>query len=317
MIRNYLDFEMPLRELHEQIEHLRELSSSNKHYMADIKKLEKKLAKLQQDIFRNLTPWQRTQLARHPDRPYCNDYVRLMMDEFTELHGDRRFAEDRAIIGGLCRMGSEALVLIGHQKGRDTKQKLARNFGMPHPEGYRKALRLMKLAQRFNKPILTMIDTPGAYPGIGAEERGQAEAIAVNLKEMCQLRVPIIVVVTGEGGSGGALALGVGDRILMLENAIYSVISPESCAAILWRNSSNASEAAEPLKLTAQDAYNLKIVDEIVPEPPGGAHSDHRAMADNLSKAVLRHLKELKNFSVDELLNIRYNKCRQIGEFEE
>jgi acetyl-CoA carboxylase carboxyl transferase subunit alpha len=318
MIRYYLDFEKPLQELHEQIERLQEASSNgNKNYLADIRKLKKKLAKLQQDIFSNLTPWQRTQLARHPDRPYCQDYVRLMLDEFTELHGDRCFADDSSIIGGLGRMGSESLVLIGHQKGRDTKQKLAHNFGMPHPEGYRKALRLMKLAEKFNKPVLTLIDTPGAYPGIGAEERGQAEAIAVNLREMCQLRVPIIAVVTGEGGSGGALALGVGDRILMLQNSIYSVISPESCAAILWRNSSKAREAAEPLKLTAEDAYNLKIIDEIVTEPPGGAHHDHQAMANILRQTVLKNLKQLKRFSVDELLKTRYNKYRQMGQFEE
>lgn len=318
MIRRYLDFEKPLEELHQQIERLQELSSNgNENYQADIKKLTRKLGKLRQDIFHNLTPWQRTQLARHPDRPYCKDYVKLMLDEFTELHGDRHFADDSSIVGGLCRMGSVSLVLIGHQKGRDTKQKLAHNFGMPHPEGYRKALRLMKLAEKFKKPVLTLIDTPGAYPGIGAEERGQAEAIAINLKEMCQLQVPIIAVVTGEGGSGGALALGVGDRILMLENSIYSVISPESCAAILWRNSSKASEAADPLKLTAQDAHGLKIIDEILPEPPGGAHHNHKTMANTLRKAVLRILGELNSFSLDELLDIRYNKYRKIGQFEE
>ena len=318
MIRHYLDFEKPLEELHQQIKRLQELSSNgNKTQLAEIAKLEKRLAKTERDIFSNLTPWQRTQLARHPNRPYCKDYTRLMLDEFTELHGDRRFAEDSSIVGGLCQIDQEALVLIGHQKGRDTKQKLAHNFGMPHPEGYRKALRLMKLAEKFNKPVLTLIDTPGAYPGIGAEERGQAEAIAVNLREMCQLRVPIIVVVAGEGGSGGALALGVGDRILMLEHAIYSVISPESCAAILWRNSSKASEAADPLKLTAQDAYNLKIVDEILAEPPGGAHHDHQAIADIVRQAVLKNLKKLKKFSLDELLKTRYNKYRKIGQFEE
>ncbi len=318
MIKRYLDFEKPLEELHIEIERLQELSSGgHENYQADIKKLKKKLAKLQRDIFSNLSPWQQTQLARHPDRPYCKDYIKLMLDGFTELRGDRRFAEDSSIVGGLCRIRSVPLVLIGHQKGRDTKQKLAHNFGMPNPEGYRKALRLMKLAEKFAKPVLTLIDTPGAYPGIGAEERGQAEAIAVNLREMCQLRVPIVVVVTGEGGSGGALALGVGDRIIMLENSIYSVISPESCAAILWRNTSKAREAADPLKLTAQDAYNLGIIDEILTEPPGGAHHNHKTMAGILRRAILRNIKELNNFSLDELLEARYNKYRKIGQFEE
>ncbi len=317
MIRYYLDFEKPLQELYQEIERLRELADTNKEYRVDIKKMEKKLAKQQREIFNNLTPWQRTQLARHPDRPYCNDYAKLMLDDFIPLHGDRCFAEDSSIVGGLGRMDGLSIVLLGHQKGRDTKQKIAHNFGMPHPEGYRKALRLMRLAEKFNKPVITLIDTPGAYPGLGAEERGQSGAIAINLREMFRLKVPIIAVVTGEGGSGGALALGVADKVLMLEHSIYSVISPESCAAILWRNSSKAKDAAEPLKLTAKDAYKLKIIDEIAPEPPCGAHHDHKAVAKILRRVILNNLEELRQFSVDELLSARYTKYRRIGQLDE
>jgi len=311
-----LEFEKPIRELEEEIERLRELAASQETYRAELAKLKTRLQKLQQEIFSNLSPWEKTQLARHPDRPYTKDYIQHMLDDFVELRGDRRFADDQAIIGGLASMGDVRFVLVGHQKGRSTKEKLAHNFGMPHPEGYRKALRLMKLAEKFHRPVLTLIDTPGAYPGIGAEERGQAEAIARNLQEMIRLRVPIVAVVTGEGGSGGALALGVGDRVLMLEHAIYSVISPESCAAILWRDSSKAKEAAEPLRLTAQDAKELGVIDGIVPEPVGGAHRNYAEMAAILREVVLKNFAELADFSVEELLQLRYNKFRKMGHFE-
>lgn len=314
----YLDFEKPIIELEQQIQELAEINSSGvKDLDGEIQKLKKRLKKLHQEIFANLSPWQKTQLARHPNRPYTKDFIAHMADYFFDLHGDRRFGDDKAIIGGLCTMTPDTLMLIGHQKGRNTKQKLQTNFGMPNPEGYRKALRLMKLAEKFQKPILTLIDTPGAYPGIGAEERGQSEAIAANLLVMSQLRVPIVTVVTGEGGSGGALALGVSDRILMMEHTVYSVISPESCAAILWRDKSKASDAAEPLKLTAKDALKFGVIDEIIQEPFGGAHKDHALATAKVKEAVLRHLDYLKSLPIEILLQKRYNKFRKMGSFRE
>ncbi|MBI5787368.1 MAG: acetyl-CoA carboxylase carboxyltransferase subunit alpha [Candidatus Schekmanbacteria bacterium] len=317
MSKNSLEFEKPIDDLLHQIKKYEDLSSGGKDYKAELQRLRKKLAKVEKEVFGSLTPWQKTQLARHPDRPYPVDYFNMMLDDFVELHGDRRFAEDYAIIGGMGMLEGRPVMIIGNQKGRDTKQKIKYNFGMANPEGYRKSLRLMKLAEKFGKPVITIIDTPGAYPGIGAEERGQSQAIAENLMEMAHLQVPIIAIVTGEGGSGGALALGMGDRVLMLENSVYSVISPESCAAILWRDASKAADAAEPLRLTAQDAYSFKIIDSIIPEPTGGAHRDGKAEATVLKTAIKKHLEELDRFSIDELLENRYNKYRRIGVYEE
>ena len=318
MAKYPLDFEKPLDELIRRIRELEELSlDGGGQYEDEIRRLRRKLDKLGKEIFGDLTPWQKTQLARHIERPYPVDYFRRMLDGFLEIHGDRRFGDDHSVLGGIGMLDGKPLVVIGHQKGRDTKSKIKYNFGMPNPEGYRKALRLMKLAEKFGRPVLTMIDTPGAYPGIGAEERGQALAIAENLREMSCLRVPIVAVVTGEGGSGGALALGVGDRVLMLEYSVYSVISPESCAAILWRDSSKAPEAADPLRLTARDAYRFRIVDEIVPEPLGGAHRDPQKMAAALKEVIKRHLQELQSLPLEKLLEQRYNKYRQMGEYGE
>jgi acetyl-CoA carboxylase carboxyl transferase subunit alpha len=268
-------------------------------------------------VFSELTPYQRCQLARHPERPYTLAYIHGICSEFSEFAGDRRFADDPAIVAGFALFGGEPVAVIGHQKGRDTSEKLRRNFGMPRPEGYRKALRIMRLAAQFKRPIITFVDTPGAYPGIDAEERGQAEAIAFNLVEMANLPVPFIVVVTGEGGSGGALALGVGDRVLMLENAVYSVISPEGCAAILWKDQSRAADAAQALRLTAQDLKELEVIDEVLPEPLGGAHMDPGAMAETVGEAIRRHLKPLKRLKPDVLINRRYKKFRAMGVFLE
>src|SRR6185369_5539080 len=259
----------------------------------------------------------RTQLARHPKRPHTRDLIKLLFEDFVELHGDRLFGDDAAIVGGLARFEEQSLVVIGHQKGRDTREKIARNFGMPHPEGYRKALRLMHLAQKFGKPVVTFIDTPGAYPGLGAEERGQAEAIARNLREMAALRSPILAIVTGEGGSGGALAIGMGNRVLMLEYSIYSVISPEGCAAILWGDAAKASEAAEVMKVTAPDLLRLRVIDAIIPEPVGGAHRDWDAAAVHLKSALGEHLGALGRLESDALIADRYDKFRRIGAFEE
>jgi len=264
-------------------------------------------------VFSSLTPWQRCQLARHPDRPYTLFYIQNIFTEFTELHGDRRFADDPAIVGGFAFFDGEPVGVIGHQKGKDTTEKVRRNFGMARPEGYRKALRIMELAERFKRPVITLIDTPGAYPGMDAEERGQAEAIATNLLEMARLRAPIIVVVTGEGGSGGALALGVGDRILMLENAVYSVISPEGCAAILWKDQSRVEDAARALRLTAQDLKQLGVIDEIVPEPLGGAHMDPGAMAEIIADVLRGHLRQLRRLKPEALVERRYKKFRAMG----
>jgi len=314
MVNGGFDFEQPIIELERQIEELTKSSSGeNSTVSREIQNLRKKAKKIKREIYTHLTPWQRVQIARHPHRPYTFDYINLMMEDFLELHGDRNFADDRAIVGGLARLDGRPVVVIGQQKGKDTKENILRNFGQPHPEGYRKALRIMKLAERFSKPIISFLDATGAYCGIGAEERGQGEAIARNLHEMASLRVPIIVIITGEGGSGGALALGVGDRILMLENSYYSVCSPEACAAILWRDRNRAPEAAEALCLTAQDLLQLGIIDEIVKEPLGGAHNDYQEIAGTLKKAIMQNLDSLCEIPIDELLQQRYIKFRQMG----
>ena len=310
-----LDFEHPLLELEARIETLR--SSGRAGTDTEASRLEERLQRLQRKVFGRLTAWQRVQLARHPRRPYTLDLIPLLTEDFVELHGDRLFGDDHAIVGGLARLGGRPIVVVGHQKGRDTDEKLHRNFGMPHPEGYRKALRLMQLGDRFRKPILTLIDTPGAYPGVGAEERGQAEAIARNLREMAGLSTPIVAVVTGEGGSGGALALAVADRILMLEHAIYSVISPEGCAAILWDDANRAKDAAEVLRITAPDLLKLGVIDGVIPEPPGGAHRNWTAAARAIQSVVAAALVELVALAPDELVQQRYAKFRRMGIFEE
>ena len=310
-----LDFERPLIELEARIETLRR--SGRPGTDGETMRLEERLQRLQRKVFAKLTAWQRVQLARHPRRPYTLDLIPLLTEDFIELHGDRLFRDDHAIVGGLARLEGRPIVVVGHQKGRDTEEKLHRNFGMPHPEGYRKALRLMQLAERFRKPVLTLIDTPGAYPGVGAEERGQAEAIARNLREMAGLETPIVTVVTGEGGSGRALALAVADRVLMLEHAIYSVISPEGCAAILWEDASRAKDAAEVLRITAPDLLKLGLIDGIIPEPPGGAHRNWQAATRAVQRAVSAALAELVPLSPGELVQQRYSKFRRMGIFEE
>jgi acetyl-CoA carboxylase carboxyl transferase subunit alpha len=310
-----LDFERPLITLEARIDELRQANRPGSDTEAE--RLEERLQRLQRKVFGKLTAWQRVQLARHPRRPYALDLIRLVTEDFIELHGDRLFGDDHAIVGGLARLEGRPIVVVGHQKGRDTEEKLHRNFGMPHPEGYRKALRLMQLAERFRKPILTLIDTPGAYPGVGAEERGQAEAIARNLREMAGLGTPIIAVVTGEGGSGGALALAVADRVLMLEHAIYSVISPEGCAAILWEDASRAKDAAEVLRITAPDLLKLGVIDGVIPEPPGGAHRHWQGAAQAIQRAVAAELGELVPLTPSELVQQRYAKFRRMGIFEE
>jgi acetyl-CoA carboxylase carboxyl transferase subunit alpha len=314
----FLDFEKPIVELEQKIAELKQLASVQKISVDDeVKKLSEKADKLRKDIYSKLTAWQHVQLARHPLRPYTTDYIAEMSDEFIELHGDRAFADDPSIVGGLTTLDDKRVVVIGHQKGRNTKENLERNFGMPHPEGYRKALRLMKLAEKFGLPIVTMIDTPGAYPGIGAEERGQAEAIARNLREMSGLTVPILSVVIGEGGSGGALALGVGDRVLMLEYAIYAVISPEGCAAILWKNQEKNKDAAEALKLTSKDLLSLGVIDRVIDEPVGGAHHDPKAMAAELKRVIYEELDYLQHFEPAKLVEKRRTKYLNMGFFEE
>ncbi len=311
-----LEFERPLLELENRIAELR-ASDDAQAARDEIGRLDERLKRLQQKVYRGLTPWQRAQLARHPKRPHTLDLFRLLLEDFIELHGDRVFGDDKAIVGGLARFEGDPVVAIGHQKGRDTRENIARNFGMPHPEGYRKALRLMELAAKFRKPIITFIDTPGAYPGLGAEERGQAEAIAHNLREMAGLGTPIVCVVTGEGGSGGALAIGVGNRVLMLEHAIYSVISPEGCAAILWGEAAKAPEAAELMRITAPDLLRLGVIDGIVPEPTGGAHRNWEETAQNLRGPLRDALWELRSLTPEELVAERYEKFRKIGVFEE
>jgi acetyl-CoA carboxylase carboxyl transferase subunit alpha len=311
-----LDFEQPLLDIENRIAALQAEENAPKA-REEIAKLEERLARLRQRTYASLTAWQRTQLARHPKRPHTRDFIKLLFEDFVELHGDRVYGDDAAVVGGLARFEEQGVVVIGHQKGRDTREKIARNFGMPHPEGYRKALRLMHLAQKFAKPVVTFIDTPGAYPGLGAEERGQAEAIARNLREMAALRTPILSIVTGEGGSGGALAIGMGNRVLMLEYAIYSVISPEGCAAILWGDAAKAPEAAESMRITAPDLLRLGVIDAIVPEPVGGAHRDWEGAAGHLREALRENLRELTRQSGDDLVARRYEKFRRIGAFEE
>jgi acetyl-CoA carboxylase carboxyl transferase subunit alpha len=311
-----LEFEQPLLELETRIAAL-QAEGDPLRTRDEITRLEERLSRLRQRTYASLTAWQRTQLARHPKRPYTRDWARLLFDEFIELHGDRRFGDDAAVVGGLARFEGRSVVVIGHQKGRDTREKIARNFGMPHPEGYRKAERLMELASRFRKPVFTFIDTPGAYPGVGAEERGQAEAIARNLKLMAGLPVPLVAVITGEGGSGGALAIGMGNRVLMLEYAVYSVISPEGCAAILWGDAAKAPEAAEVMKITAPDLQRLGVIDAIVPEPLGGAHRDWDTAAASLRTALREQLAALTDLSPEALTADRYEKFRRIGAFEE
>lgn len=311
-----LEFEKKLVELETEIAELRAEPDSPRT-RERIARKEEELAREQLKTYAGLTPWQRTQVARHPKRPHTRDLCRLLFTDFVELHGDRLYGDDAAIVGGLARFEDRSIVVIGHQKGRDTREKLARNFGMPHPEGYRKALRLMQLAEKFGKPIVTFIDTPGAYPGIGAEERGQGEAIARNLRVMSSLKVPIVCVVTGEGGSGGALAIGVGNRVLMMEHSVYAVISPEGCAAILWSDAAKAPEAAELMRITAPDLLRLGVIDAIVAEPPGGAHRDWDGTAASLREALRTQLDQLRAKSPDQLVSERYDKFRRIGAFEE
>lgn len=314
---NYFDFEKPVEELDKKIQELTEISTDEVDLKSEVAKLKKRADELRKNLFSNLSRWQTAQVARHNNRPFTMDYIRLIFTDFIELHGDRNFGDDHAIVGGLARLDGEPVMVIGHQKGRDTKEKVFRNFGMPHPEGYRKALRLMEMAERFRLPIITLVDTPGAFPGIGAEERGQAEAIARNLREMSALTVPIVVAVTGEGGSGGALGIAVGDRILMLEFAVYSVISPEGCAAILWSDGTKGAQAAESLKLTANDIKGLEVIDEIVGEPLGGAHRDHESAAKSLHEAISRNLKELRAIPAKKLVDERYKKFRKMSRFIE
>jgi len=324
MIRYYLEFEKPIEELELKIDEMKRLSDGKDiNLTSEIKKLEKKVRDVRTELYANLTPWQKTLLARHQDRPYTLDYIGLMTDQFMELHGDRRFADDKAIVGGLATLkGGIPAVIIGHQKGRGTKERIHRNFGQPHPEGYRKAMRLMEMAEKFKRPIITLIDTPGAYPGIGAEERGQGEAIASNLMHMSRLRVPIIAVVIGEGGSGGALALSVADRLYMLEHSVYSVISPEGCAAILWKKGNELgpedyARASEALKMTAQDLYRFKIIDEIILEPSGGAHRDPEETAKSILAKITEVLEELKTKAPGKLIEDRYRRLKKIGSFTE
>ena len=312
-MREYLEFEKPIAELEEKLEKLSAASQGRSGRQDDLNKLRTRLHQLQVEVYAGLTAWQRTQVARHLQRPSTLDYIERVCDGFIELHGDRLFADDHAIVGGLGRLNGRPIMVMGHQKGKTLKERMYRNFGMPNPEGYRKTLRLMRLAEKFGKPLLTFIDTPGAYPGVGAEERGQAEAIARNLMLMGALRVPIITVVIGEGGSGGALAIGVADRVLMLQHAIYSVISPEGCAAILWNDATKAPEAAEALKMTAEDLKKLNIIDEILPEPLGGAHRDPLRACETVKKALEAHLSSLVDLPIDVLLQRRYEKYRRMG----
>ena len=318
MADNKLDFEQPLIELEEKINELTEFMETKDIDLTDeVDRLKNRAETVREEIFSNLEPWQILEIARHPERPTVLEYTEMMCDEFVELHGDRNFGDDKALVGGVGKIEEQPVTIIGHQKGKTTKENIKRNFGMAHPEGYRKALRLMKQAEKFNRPIISLINTPGAYPGIGAEERGQAEAIARNMREMIDLTVPIIVVVIGEGGSGGALGIGVGDKILMLEYTYYSVCSPEACAAILWEDSDQAETAAKALNLTAKDLLELEIIDDIIAEPPGGAHRDYERSAKLLKNELLKEIKELQELSQDELLDLRYNKFRKMGQIKE
>ncbi|MDX1679650.1 MAG: acetyl-CoA carboxylase carboxyltransferase subunit alpha [Akkermansiaceae bacterium] len=312
-----LEFEKPVAELEREIEKLRAKSSSQDIDMSEeISKMEAKLAETRTRIYDNLTPWQRVQIARHTNRPFMLDYVTHCFGSFCELHGDRHIGDDASMPGGFADLDGQRVMVIGHQKGRDTKENLKRNFGSAHPEGYRKAIRLMRLAEKFDVPIVTLIDTPGAFPGIGAEERNIAEAIAYNLREMMTLKVPVIAVVLGEGGSGGALGIGVADRVIMLENAYYSVISPEGCAAILWKHRKHAPEAAEAMKLVAPDLKKLELIDDVIEEPTGGAHHDHKATAASMREVLTRHLKQLLKLKTKDLLDQRYDKFRKFGEWQ-
>lgn len=311
-----LEFEKPVLELEAKLADLRSSSAaSDINIEAEAAKLEEKLERTRREIYTKLTPWQRVQIARHPARPFAMDYMQLSFTDFVELHGDRLFGDDSAMPGGMATIGKHKCMVIGHQKGRDTKENLKRNFGSAHPEGYRKALRFMRMGEKFGLPFVSLIDTPGAYPGVGAEERHISEAIALNLREMMSLKTPTVAIVIGEGGSGGALGIGVADRVLMLENSYYSVISPEGCAAILWKHRKHAPEAAEALKLTGQDLLGLGLIDEVITEPLGGAHQDQTAAVLNLRQAVLKHLDELSQLPLDELLETRYAKFRKFGEF--
>lgn len=309
-----LDFEKPIIELEAKINDLKKMGKTKKiDFEPEIKKIDQKIEKMKNEIYSNLTDWQKVQIARHPNRPYTLDYIHLMTSEFIELHGDRLFADDLAMVAGFAKLNGHRILILGHQKGRDTTDNIRRNFGCAHPEGYRKAIRLMRLAEKFHLPVVVLIDTPGAYPGVGAEERGQAQAIAENLMEMARLKTPIVAVIIGEGGSGGALGVGVADRVLILQNAYYSVISPEGCASILWRSSSKASEAANALKLTGEHLLKFGIVDEVIAEPQGGAHRDPEFVAGQLKKSILKNIKELASLSTQELLDQRYEKFRCIG----
>ncbi len=317
-MNQYLDFEKPIAELETKIGELREYSTESVDFTSEISKLEKKAEKLKNEIYAKLSRWQRTQLARHANRPYTLDYIEHVFTDFFEVHGDRNFRDDPALVCGFARINGKPCCVIGHQKGRNTKEKVHRNFGMPNPEGYRKALRVMQMAEQFGLPIFTFVDTPGAFPGIGAEERGQAEAIARNLREMATLKVPVIVTVTGEGGSGGALAIAVGNRVMMMEYSVYAVISPEGCAAILWSDGAKGPQAAEALKLTAQDVDKLgTVIDDVIPEPLGGAHHDHEQAAETVKSYLLKHLEELEQLSAEELIEQRYQRFRAMTEVEE
>lgn len=314
----YLDFEKPIIGLKEKIEELKTLNTDRGGGLEDeIEKLKVRLSKVREEIFSNLTSWEQVELARHPNRPYTNDYIKYIFKDWVELHGDRRFADDPSIVAGIGKLNGISFVVVGHEKGRKTKEKIRRNFGMPHPEGYRKALRVMKLGGKFKLPIVTFIDTPGAYPGIGAEERGQALAIAENIKEIAMIPVPIIVVITGEGGSGGALAIGIGDRIYMQKYAVYSVISPEGCASIIWRDQKYKKEATEALKITAKDLKKFNIIDDIIMEPGGGAHSNHKEAANLVGEAIMKAYNELKDIPADELIQKRGEKFSKMGFFKE
>jgi len=309
-----LDFEKPIIELEKKIQELKSFVSEKKiDLSSEIKRLEDKLEHLKKDTYINLSAWQKVQLARHPSRPYTLDYIGMLMTDFIELHGDRLFSDDKALICGFAKLEGEKIAIMGHQKGRDTKENLKRNFGCAHPEGYRKALRVMQLAEQFSLPIVVFIDTPGAYPGIGAEERGQSQAIALNLREMSRIATPIVAIVIGEGGSGGALGVGVADKVCVMENAYYSVISPEGCAAILWKNGAKAPDAAEVLKLTSEGLLKMGIIDEVVLEPLGGAHRDPQKSAQNIKEVIQKSLKELKALNKEELLKMRYKKFRDMG----
>jgi acetyl-CoA carboxylase carboxyl transferase subunit alpha len=312
-----LDFEKPIIELEKKVAELKSLSADgNLDLESEVKKLETRLEHAKKEVYGNLTPWQRVQIARHPKRPYTLDYIQAIFNDFVEFHGDRTFADDKALIGGFAKLDGKPVLVLGHQKGRDAKENIMRNFGSAHPEGYRKALRLMKMAEKFSIPIVVFVDTPGAYPGVGAEERGQASAIAFNIREMARIQTPILVFVIGEGGSGGALGIGVGDRVLVLENAYYSVISPEGCAAILWKDRTKAPEAAAALRLTAKDLFEMKLIDEVVKEPLGGAHHDPQQTAEVIQSAIRKYLKEVESVEGRLLVDRRYEKFRSMGVFE-